>query len=94
MSYSFAEKLQYNQAREKESRFAAGYVLGVNLYHAYTPALKNDIRGIIDAFKATVKATPCDCEHEKGILCGYRDAANERKRTRRLTPKEIFNYDP
>ncbi len=82
--YTFEEKLRYNKEREKGSWFAKGYVLGATLYEEYprsNAGHRNTIRGFIDTARDAVTAVKDKdiTEYEKGIMCGYRDAANERK---------------
>lgn len=81
MKYSFEEKLRYNRERRKRSRFADGYVIGAELYDEYpnrTPSDKKIISDFIASARDAVRLLD-DPEFDKGVLCGYRDAANERK---------------
>ena len=73
MKYSFEEKLRYNKTRQKNSPFATGYVFGATLYEDF-PRQNTEF---IDTMKSS--ASGKDSDYEKGVMCGYRDAANERK---------------
>ena len=77
MKRSLKEKLAHN--RQKKTSFASGYVTGVILYSDYPKGNSKDkktITSIIDNAKELARMGDESC---KGIMCGYRDAANERK---------------
>ena len=78
--YSFKEKLRYNKARQKNNPFASGYVFGVALYEDF-PRQNNEFKKTVKEFIDTMKSSASgkDSDYEKGVMCGYRDAANERK---------------
>lgn len=77
--YTFEEKLRYNRERAKQNDlFAKGYVTGVELYEEYpksSPMRQAEIKEAVDALKYTAYIM----EFSRGAMCGYRDAANERK---------------
>ena len=77
MKRSVNEKYDYNKKRGGD--FGEGYCFGVSLYRNYgknDAATKKTIKEIIDAER--VNAHSGDL-HSKGVMCGIRDAANERK---------------
>lgn len=77
MQRTVEEKLKYNKSRKDD--FGDGYCIGVNLYKGY---VKRDTNGrqqtheIVDRFMQLAKNGD---KLSKGIIAGYRDAANERK---------------
>lgn len=81
MRYSFEEKYRYNKRRK--SSFSSGYVTGVNLYRDYP---KHDEEGkmltqaLVNVSKVRARQ---GFSYSKGLLCGYRDAADARKMTAR-----------
>ena len=80
MKYSFKEKLRSNKTRQKHRPFAAGYVFGATLYEDF-PRQNTEFKKTVKEFIDTMKnsASGKDSDYEKGVMCGYRDAANERK---------------
>lgn len=77
MSYTVDEKMAYN--RKKNTMFSSGYILGVNIYREYPTASGKEkavIKDIISSAKSNARSGE---EWDKGIMCGVRDAANERK---------------
>lgn len=74
---SIDDKIKYNQKRG--TQFSVGYIMGVRQYRSYP---QKDRRGrqkakmAIDEFSKMAKSGD---EFAKGIMCGIRDAANERK---------------
>lgn len=70
---------KYKCNKTKGGDFGDGYCFGVDLYRGY---VKRDVVGrqhvckIVDGFMKTAKAGD---QLSKGIIAGYRDAANERK---------------
>ena len=79
MKRSFKEKLEFNRKNSKNSSFSSGYVLGTILYADYPKGGikdKKTITALIDDAKQLAKSGDESC---KGIMCGYRDAANARK---------------
>ena len=85
MRYTLEEKYRYN--KRHKSSFSSGYVTGVNLYRDYT---KHDEEGklltqaLVNVSKVRARQGFAYC---KGLLCGYRDAADARKNTAR---KEVI----
>ena len=77
MSYSVDEKLAYN--RKQNTMFSSGYVLGVNIYRAYPNANVKDKAVIKDLITSSRQHARNGEQWDKGIMCGVRDAANERK---------------
>lgn len=77
MARTVDEKYKYNKSRKDD--FGDGYCIGVNLYQGY---VKRDTKGrqqtheIVDRFMQLAKNGD---KLSKGIIAGYRDAANERK---------------
>ena len=77
MARTVDEKLKYNQGNK--SPFSTGYVLAVKLYRDYPKSdaeTKKNVKEIIDVSKDLAKKGD---EMSKGFMCGFRDAANERK---------------
>ena len=75
--FSIDDKIKFNKKRG--SLFGSGYILGVKQYRKY--ALKDRkqkqvVKKAIDEFS---KMARNGYEFAKGIMCGIRDAANERK---------------
>ena len=83
MSRTVDEKLRYNE--QQNTRFSTGYTIGIKNYRNYPKSsdeTKRNIDAIIRAARAGTKDPEIDKEMKqlyKGILCGCRDAANERK---------------
>ena len=83
MSRTVDEKLRYNEQRN--TIFSTGYVIGIKNYRNYprsSDESKRNIDAIIRTAKAGVKDPATDKDMRqlyKGMLCGFRDAANERK---------------
>ncbi len=79
---TFEEKVNYNKKRYKTDNFSAGYVIGVQMYHdypKYDEKGKAEARKTIGDFNDLAKGKNGD-RLAKGIMCGIRDSANERKR--------------
>lgn len=86
MKRTVDEKYDYNMRRMRETKdmseksFSSGYCMGVAMYQGYGKnsgmADMQRRRKFID--NAKIKAQNGDL-HCKGIMCGVRDAANERK---------------
>ena len=71
------EKLRFNQKRG--TQFSVGYITGVKQYRNYPlkdRKGKQTVKKAIDEFKKMARNGD---EFAKGIMCGIRDAANERK---------------
>lgn len=77
MKRTVEEKLKYNKGKKDE--FGDGYVAGVNLYRGYVKrdtAGREQTKELVDVFARLAKTGD---KFGKGIMAGYRDAANERK---------------
>lgn len=74
---SLDEKLRYNQKRG--TQFSVGYVLGVKHYRDYPRKDKVHKQKIKNAIDEYSKQARNGDEFAKGLMCGIRDAANERK---------------
>ncbi len=78
MQRTVEEKYKYNKGRNNE--FGDGYCIGVDVYRNYVKLSdegKNAVQKTIDGFmRSARKGEPLS----KGIIAGYRDAANERKK--------------
>ena len=76
------EKVEYNNKRYKTDDISAGYIIGVQMYHDYPKYNKKgkaEARKTIGDFNDLAKSKNGD-RLAKGIMCGIRDSANERKR--------------
>ncbi len=81
MKRTVKEKVNYNKGRKTE--FSGGYTLGVMLYNDYPKQNgegKKTINSIVGDSKELAKAGD---QWSKGVMCGMRDAANERKAKRK-----------
>lgn len=92
--YSFEEKYQFNKTRAKGCNFSAGYCLGADLYEMF-PRQNAEFQSTVSEFISTAKEnatakidTDLDAWN-KGVMCGYRDAANERKARAKQRDKQI-----
>lgn len=77
MKRTLNDKYKYNSKRK--TNFAFGYCLGVRIYKDYpkdTAKGKLETKRLIDDFKTFAREGD---EISKGIMCGIRDCANERK---------------
>lgn len=77
MGRSVKEKLEFNQ--NKKTDFAFGYRLGVALYRDYPKYDKKgkaEAKRTIDSFNLLARSGD---EISKGVMCAYRDCAQERK---------------
>lgn len=71
------EKVDYNSKRD--NWFARGYVRGVRDYLGYgklTSEGKEQFKKVLDVTKRNAQLGD---DYSKGIMCGVRDAARERK---------------
>ncbi|MCM1533398.1 MAG: hypothetical protein NC099_01975 [Corallococcus sp.] len=90
MKRTVDEKLRYNE--EQNSMFGTGYVLGVKNYRNYVrldTVKKRSVDEIVCKAKKGVADPETDRDMQqlyKGILCGIRDAANERKERKNRLP--------
>ena len=77
MKRTVEEKYQYNKKRK--GLFASGYCMGVNLYKDY-PKQDEEGKMLSQALVNVAKVRAREGQQfSKGLLCGYRDKANERK---------------
>ncbi len=78
MKRTVQEKYEYNKKRK--GSFSSGYCFGVSLYRDYP---KQDKEGK-DIIEATINICHANALFGfafcKGVMCGYRDKANERKK--------------
>lgn len=77
MTRTVDEKYKYNKRRDDD--FSGGYCIGVDVYRNYVKlddASKKSARNAIDNFMQLAQRGD---KLSKGIVAGYRDAANERK---------------
>ena len=84
MRYSVDEKLAYN--RKRKGRFSTGYLLGVAIYRDYPKGdsvTKRNTKEIISDSNALARIGD---DYGKGVMCGVRDAANERKARKKDRP--------
>lgn len=83
---TFEEKVNYNKKRYKTDNFSAGYVIGVQMYHdypKYDEKGKAETRKMISDYNKIASGKDRNSiatKLSKGIMCGIRDSANERKR--------------
>ena len=77
MKRSVDEKLLYN--KQRKSPFSVGYVIGVTAYRDYPKSgtkYKATVRSLISNSNDLARMGD---DYGKGVMCGVRDAANERK---------------
>lgn len=77
MVRTLKEKYDYN--KRKSGEFSSGYCMGVDIYNDYpkgNDTLKSTYKSLIT--NAKYLALKGD-SYGKGIMCGVRDAASERK---------------
>ena len=79
------EKVDYSRKRSSSDQFAAGYIIGVTMYKDY-PKLddkgKAETRKMISDYNKIASGKDRNStavKLSKGIMCGIRDSANERK---------------
>lgn len=86
MKRTVQEKYEYNKRRK--GLFSSGYCYGVMLYRDYP---KQDKEGK-DITEATINICHANAlfsdQFGKGVMCGYRDKANERKEKLSFTSKQ------
>ncbi len=78
MQRTVDEKYKYNKGQKTD--FAGGYCIGVDVYRNYVKMNdegKNTVHKSIDSFMRLARTGD---RLSKGIIAGYRDAANERKK--------------
>lgn len=83
MARTVDEKLKYHQEQSKRTPFMWGYNHGVKLYRGYPKADKAERKRIlaeIDGENQNARnGKTASREFSRGVMCGVRDAANERK---------------
>lgn len=78
MKRTLKEKYDYNRARN-DGEFSSGYCIGVTMYKDYVKG-DDEYKKVIREFVDTSKELARDGDKfGKGVMCGYRDCANERK---------------
>lgn len=77
MRYTVDEKVKYN--RKRNTDFGTGYVFGVNIYRDYSKVSAKDKATIKELISSARENARNGEQWDKGIMCGVRDAANERK---------------
>ena len=86
MKRTVEEKYQYNKKRK--GLFASGYCMGVNLYRDY-PKQDEEGKMLSQALVNVAKVRAREGQQfSKGLLCGYRDKANERKKNLPFSSKQ------
>lgn len=78
--WSLSDKKKYHGRGFPKGKFSHGYIVGVQIYQSYgkggASVNKRKRRELVDGIKTqAVKGDP----YSKGFMCGFRDAANERK---------------
>ena len=85
MKRTVKEKYEYNKRRK--GLFSSGYCMGVNLYKDY-PKQDEEGKMLSQALVNVAKVRAREGQQfSKGLLCGYRDKANERKEKLSFTSK-------
>lgn len=80
------EKYEYN--KKINTSFARGYLQGVEMYKNYNKKSvehKKQDKEFIDIVKQSANL---GVQNSKGIMCAFRDCANERKETHNKSKKE------
>ena len=83
---TFEEKVNYNKKHYSTDDFSAGYIIGVGIYRDYPKSDekgKAETRKMISYFNKIAKGKDRNRKEtrlSKGVMCGIRDSANERKR--------------
>lgn len=77
MIQSLDDKIKFNQKRG--TQFSIGYIMGVKQYRNYSQKDRKGKRTAKKAIDEFSKQARNGDEFAKGIMCGIRDAANERK---------------
>ncbi len=84
MKRTVEEKRKYHAHGFPKGRFSQGYIIGVTLYRNYgkggAPVQKHKRAKYIDEVKTQARAGDL---YSKGVMCGIRDSANERKERQR-----------
>ncbi|MCM1437643.1 MAG: hypothetical protein NC131_00325 [Roseburia sp.] len=71
------EKIKYNGSRN--GAFSVGYVLGATFYRDYVKYDNKGKQAVDELIKSSNRMAKSGDEMSKGVMCGMRDAANERK---------------
>lgn len=85
MARTVDEKVRYNKAKGNDD-FGSGYCIGVTVYRNYikqNETRRQETKSLIDNF---VRLAKTGDKLSKGVIAGYRDAANERKSRRTSLP--------
>ena len=75
--FSVDDKIRFNKKRV--TQFSAGYIFGVKKYREYSLKDRKGRQTTKKAFDEFSRMAKSGDEFSKGIMCGIRDAANERK---------------
>ena len=75
--FSVDDKIKFN--RKRGSLFGSGYIFGVKQYRGYALKDRKQKQIAKKAMDEFFKMARNGDEFAKGIMCGVRDAANERK---------------
>lgn len=81
MKYTLEDKVKYNKSRA--TPFSRGYCLGVQWYGEYPKLSGKDRKMQLEVLDITKQSAKGGDRFSKGIMCGIRDAANERKAKKR-----------
>lgn len=86
MKRTVQEKYEYN--KRCKSLFSTGYCYGVSLYRDY-PKQDDEGKMLTTAFINLSSSYAREGQQfSKGVMCGYRDKANERKEKVSFTSKQ------
>ena len=86
MKRTVQEKYEYNKRRK--GLFSSGYCYGVSLYRDY-PKQDDEGKGLTPpAGQGPPPRRLAPGPAAKGVMCGYRDKANERKEKLSFTSKQ------
>lgn len=77
MRRTLKEKYDYNKS--KNDKFSCGYCFGVDLYRDYSRQNAQGKAIYKELINNASQSAKSGSITEKGIMCGIRDAANERK---------------
>ena len=77
MARTVDEKLKYNDNRK--TPFSVSYVIGVRIYRNYPKVNAEGKKTIDEIIQSAKELARKGDDTGKGILCGMRDAAKERK---------------
>ncbi len=74
---------KYSENDKKDTPFSNGYVTGVLAYQSYKDYDKAGKKIVKDFISESSKAARAGDQMAKGVMCGVRDAAHERKKNNR-----------